>query len=503
MTTAVQPDAGMIRVHRPVDGTVIEELAIDDATKVAEAAARLRAAQVDWERIGVEGRTRWLQRYRAWVLDNADRLGAIMEAESGKVPAEAHFESTILLDGIDSYRKTAPKLLKPKHVRGSSPLMLGKRYTVVRSPFPLVGVIGGWNFSLLLTLGDAVPALYAGAAVLVKPSEFTPLVVREAVRGWREIGAPPVLEMVVGGGDTGTALTDAVDYVMFTGSAATGKRVAQRAAETTTPVSLELGGKDPAIVLRSADVKRAANCAVYGAFANNGQMCISLERFYVEAPIYEEFVERVVAKVNSLRSGTDLGAMTTARQVEIVDEHVRDAVAKGARVLTGGTRRGGSGNWYEPTVLVDVDHTMKVMTEETFGPVLPIMKVADAEEAVRLANDSPYGLSSSVFAGANEEGERIAALIDAGAVNINDYAVSSMSMTAPMGGWKQSGIGSRSGDHGLLKYTRVKVITAPRLPVVPANELFWFPYTTTRTGLIRRGARLIYGKGKSRFRGTP
>jgi betaine-aldehyde dehydrogenase len=192
--------------------------------------------------------------------------------------------------------------------------------------------------------------------------------------------------------------------------------------------------------------------------------------------------------------------MTTPGQVDIVDEHVQDAVAKGARVLTGGNRGQRSGNWYEPTVLVGVDHTMKVMTEETFGPVLPIMKVANATEAVRLANDTVYGLSASVFSGSVAEGERIATLIDAGTVNVNDYGAASMSMTVPMGGWKASGVGSRSGDHGLLKYTRAKAISVPRLPRPPANEIFWFPYTAKRQGIVNRAVRLVHARGLARLR---
>jgi betaine-aldehyde dehydrogenase len=228
-------------------------------------------------------------------------------------------------------------------------------------------------------------------------------------------------------------------------------------------------------------------------------MCISLERFYVEAPAYDEFVARVVAKVESLVTGRDVGAMTTAAQVDIVDDHVRDALAKGARALTGGQRGDAPGNWYPPTVLVDVDHTMKVMTEETFGPVLPIMKVADTAAALRLANDTPYGLSASVFAASATEGAQLAQLIDAGTVNVNDYGAASMSMTVPMGGWKASGVGSRGGDHGLLKYTRAKAISTPRLRRTAANEIFWFPYTRPRQQFIARAVRLIHGRGLRRL----
>lgn len=502
-TPLVDHGAGVIHVNRPADGSLIEDVALHDTAHLAERAARLREAQVEWESIGVQGRTMWLRRYKKWIFDNTDRLIEISRQEGGRVPNEPLLEVTLLMEVIEHWAKHAPSLLAPRHIRGANATALGKRYTVHRHAYPLVGVIGGWNFPMLLTIGDAVPALFAGSAALVKPSEITPLAVRELVRGWRiEVGAPPVLDILLGGGDLGAALVDETDFVQFTGSVATGKRVAVRAAAALTPYSLELGGKDPCLVLDGANLERAANCAVYGGFANNGQLCMGFERIYVQDSVYDEFVERVVAKVHALRSGTDddsdLGALTFPPQVETIDSQVRDALAKGARALTGGRPIDRPGNWYEPTVLVDVDHTMTVMREETFGPVLSIVRVADADEAVRLANDSDFGLSASVFAGSTREGERIAERIDAGAVTVNGFLTNMVCGDVPQAGWKDSGSGGRNGDIGLLKFTRTKVVASSWIPN-PDNDPNWFPYSPTRRAVFRAATRLLHGRGLGRL----
>jgi len=488
-------------VTRPADGSVLEELPVDGPERVAEAAARLRAAQPAWEALEFAERARWLGLMRDWLLDNTERVVDLMEAEAGKVRHEARLELGWCCDIINNYSRKGAKLLGDKQISASLwPLKVGKRYTVQRRPYPLVGVIGPWNFPIVLSFGDGIPALLAGAAVLIKPSEVTPLSLREVVRGWREdVAAPPVLDAVFGIGETGGALVDAVDFVQFTGSTATGTLVAKRAADTLTQVSLEMGGKDPMVVLRDADIERAANAATWGGFVNSGQVCISVERVYVEEPVHDEFVRRVVDKVKAVRMGTDLGAMISPLQIGIVEEHVKDATERGAKVLTGGRRADRKGDWYEPTVLVDVDHSMAIMRDETFGPVLPIMKVRDADEAIAMANDSPYGLAATVFAGDPRRGEEVARRIDAGTVNVNDALHGAMCIDVPMGGWKGSGIGARSGDYGMLKYTRAKTVTAPRIPP-PANEPVWFPYDTPRTRIATRAMRFLNARGSRRWR---
>jgi acyl-CoA reductase-like NAD-dependent aldehyde dehydrogenase len=275
----------------------------------------------------------------------------------------------------------------------------------------------------------------------------------------------------------------------------------ERAAKTLTPVALELGGKDPMIVLSDADLERAANSAVHYSMQNGGQTCISVERVYVEEPIYDQFVAKVEEKMRGLRQGvpgdagsTDIGAVTSPPQVDLIDRHVQDAVSKGARVLVGGKRGNGSGDFYEPTLLVDVDHTMECMTEETFGPTLPLMKVRDADEAIRLANDSPYGLAASVWTKDTAKGEAVARRVESGAVCVNDAQVNYVALELPMGGWKASGLGSRHGAGGIRKYTKQQTLLITRL--APKREMHMLPYNGRVTKLVQRLLKLLYGRGK-------
>jgi len=374
--------------------------------------------------------------------------------------------------------------------------MKTKKLRVHYRPYPVVGVISPWNFPLILSLGDAIPALQAGAAVVIKPSEVTPLALGEVIEAWkREIGGPDVLDVVNGAGETGTALVDEADFIQFTGSDRTAKKVLARAADTLTPVSAELGGKDPMVVLRSADVEKAANAAAWGSFANGGQVCISVERIYVEEPVYDEFVDRLTKEVRELNQGIDgsdygkeVGAMTFPPQTEIVESHIAEARERGARALTGGERIEREGDWYPPTVLTDVDHSMRVMREESFGPVVGVMKVGDAEEAIRLANDTRYGLSASVF-GRTREAERVARRLEAGTVNVNDVLVGFLASDVPMGGWKDSGIGFRHGDYGIKKFVRPESLVITRFG--RKREALYFPYTAERRRLLRRAVNFV------------
>jgi len=289
-------------------------------------------------------------------------------------------------------------------------------------------------------------------------------------RGWLECGAPDVFAVVQGAREVSEAVVDNVDFVQFTGSCATGRKVMERAARRLTPVSLELGGKDPMIVLEDADVDLAAHAAVWGAMFNAGQTCVSVERVYVLEQVYDQFVQAVVRDVKKLQVGAgeghDFGALIDEQQLSVTERHVREAVAAGAKALTGGQRTNTSGSFYPPTVLVDVDHSMACMTEETFGPTLPIMKVGSVEEAIRLANDSEYGLSGSVFSRDFDRAKEVALQLDCGAVNINDVITNLMCTTAPMGGWKTSGIGARfGGADGLRKFCRVETVVGPRTNV--------------------------------------
>ena len=460
------------------------------------------AAQPEWEAMGIAGRYEWLGRLRDWLIDNGSHVADVMRAESGKVQADAALETPYLADAINFYGENAPRFLADEHPTPHLPLFRVRKLTVTYRPYPVVGVISPWNFPLMLSIGDAIPALVAGAAVVIKPSEFTPLSLIEVVRAWKEdVGGPDILDVVNGGGETGGALVDEVDFIQFTGSERTGKVVMKRAADTLTPVSLELGGKDPMIVLADADIERATNAAAWGGLVNTGQVCMSIERVYVEEPIYDEFVSKLTEKVAKLRQGpdpgdyeADVGAMTTPAQTDIVENHVEDARRAGARILTGGRRKDGPGDWYEPTVIADADHSMKAMTEETFGPTIPVMKVRDAEEAVRLANDTPYGLSASVFSSDQERAETIARRIECGSVNINDVLANYQQLPLPMGGWKSSGIGFRHGAYGIRKFVRSESITQPRIRPL-ASELQWFPYSNRKRSIVRNIYRFFNARG--------
>jgi len=494
-----EPSPEQLEVRNPATGETIRTLPVDGPEAVAATVARVRANQTDWEAMGIEGRYHWLGKLRDWILDNQDRILDTMQRETGKVRADASNEPAYLADLINFYGTRAADFIGEEAIRPHSPLLASKKLRVQYRPHPVVGVISPWNFPLVLSLGDAIPALQAGAAVVIKPSEFTPLGIAEVVEAWkRELSAPDVFDVVQGIGETGGALVDNVDFVQFTGSDRTGRKVMARAAETLTPVSLELGGKDPMIVLADADVDRAANAAAWGGMFNSGQVCISVERIYVEEPVYDQFTAKLAAEVGKLRQGSDdarnpkdVGAMTSPNQIGIVEDQVDDALAQGARALTGGKRVEGPGDFFEPTVLVDVDHTMKVMRDETFGPVVGVMKVRDEAEAVRLANDTRYGLSGSVF-GERDHAEQVARRVQCGAVNVNDVLINYFATDVPMGGWKESGIGYRHGAPGIKKFCRTESLVITRF--AGKREPTWYPYTRGRRGLIARMSQLIYAR---------
>ena len=465
--------------------------------------ARARAAQPAWEALGFEGRGKVLRRAQKWVVDNADRIVETIVSETGKTHDDALLNEILYAStAFGFWAKHAAGYLADEKVRSSSPFVVGRKLVTRYRPLGVIGVIGPWNYPLTNSFGDCIPALAAGNAVVLKPSEVTPLTSQLMAEALRECGLPDdVLLVATGDGGTGAALVDEVDMVMFTGSTRTGKKVMARAAETLTPVSLELGGKDPMIVLADADVERAAGAAAYYSMQNGGQTCISVERVYVEAPIYDEFVDKVTRKVAALRQGAstgpgtvDVGAITFAPQLDIVRRHVDEARAAGARVLTGGTAREDGGRFYAPTVLVDVDHSMACMTEETFGPTVPIMKVADADEAVRLANDSQYGLAASVWTKDAARGEALARRIEAGAVCVNDAQLNYLALELPMGGWKASGLGSRHGAAGIRKYCRQQSLLVTRF--APPKDLQFYPFRARTTKLIGAGVKLLYGRGK-------
>ncbi|RDH77228.1 aldehyde dehydrogenase family protein [Mycolicibacterium moriokaense] len=469
-TPDVDSPSAATTIRNPATGAVAGQVRWTDPSDIPRIAAGLREAQKQWEARGAAGRAKVLARYAVWLGEHRDEIESLLIEETGKSAVDAAQEVPLLIMIVSYYIKTMEKALAPETRPASLPFLAIKKVTVHYRPRPVVGIIAPWNYPVANALMDAIGALAAGCAVLLKPSERTPLTAEVLLRGWHDSGAPEVLALAQGTREVGEAVIDNSDFIQFTGSSATGAKVMERAARRLTPVSLELGGKDPMIVLEDADIDLAAHAAVWGAMFNAGQTCVSVERVYVLEPVYDQFVNAVVRDVEKLKMGAgqgyDFGSLIDESQVAVTERHVREAIAAGAKALTGGVRPAGEGSFYPPTVLVDVDHTMACMTEETFGPTLPIMKVSTVAEAVRLANDSPYGLSAAVFSKDIERAKDVAVQLDCGAVNINDVISNLMCTTAPMGGWKTSGMGARfGGAEGLRKYCRQETVVAPRTNV--------------------------------------
>jgi acyl-CoA reductase-like NAD-dependent aldehyde dehydrogenase len=488
---------GKVDVFCPADGRLVGTVPDMSPAEVHEVAEGLRRAQSEWEAIGPDARGRWLIRWLDWIFDNEDRLLELVQAESGKSSGDTKIETMVASEVINYYAKNAARFLEVKEPKPHNVAGATKKLRVFRRPYQLVGQIFPWNYPLGMPLMDIPPALAAGAAVLVKPSEFTPLAMTELANGWNEIGAPPVMAVVNGTGGTGAAVVDEVDMIAFTGSTRTGKRIGVAAAERLIPCNLELGGKDAMIVLEDADIDRAVGGATWGGLFNAGQSCIAVERVYVQESVYDEFVSKLTAKVGELRTGmdpmgsfsADFGALANDAQMEIVERQVQDARDRGARVLTGG-KRTGQGLIYEPTVLVDVDHTMQVMRDETFGPTIPVMKVSGEEEAIRLANDSPYGLSGSVWTADQERGVRVARQLETGSVSVNNAMATIFQFPLPFGGWKQSGIGMRfGGAEGMMKYCRSQAVTTEKVHL--SSEIHWYPHSKSKGTLQSRLVRML------------
>jgi acyl-CoA reductase-like NAD-dependent aldehyde dehydrogenase len=464
---------------------------------VARAVGRAREAQSDWADLSFRDRGSVIMKARQILLSELDEIALLISRETGKPVAEAiAMELVPTLDLMQYFAHKTSSLLKSRSITVAQYWIMGRSSYEAYKPLGVIGVISPWNFPWATPLAEVVMALMAGNAVVLKPSELTPLTglkIKELFD--RADLAAGLLQVVTGDGSIGAALVGSgVDKIMFTGSVATGRRVAEAAAQDLTPVVLELGGKDPMVVLHDADLRNAARGAVWAAFANSGQCCASVERCYVHESIAEPFTEAVVAETRRLNQaiGTDencdVGSMTSERQLRIVERHLKDATAKGAKALTGGERvAGASGSFFPPTVLTNVNHKMDVMREETFGPVLPIMTFKTEEEAIRLANDSIYGLTASVWTRDIGHGKRLAEQIEAGTVLVNDALYVHAVGQTPWGGVKQSGYGRTHGRAGLLELVNAQHIHVNRLWFIP--DLWWFSYTPQAGQLFRGFAR--------------
>ncbi|MFW5691757.1 MAG: succinic semialdehyde dehydrogenase [Chloroflexota bacterium] len=481
-----------IIVTNPVTGDEIGRINDSTAEDVKAAVDRARDAQSVWSALSVNERSRLLRRFGDLLWENQRQAMKVIRDETGKNDTGAFVEIIGMDNTINYYVQHAPELLAPQSRSAALPII--QRARVYYKPHGVVGFITPWNYPMMLAVIDVVPALIAGNTVVIKPSEVAPYSVLYAVELMHQVGIPRnVVQVVTGAGMAGAALVDEVDYVCFTGSTATGRKVAVQAAERLIPYSLELGGKDAMIVLADADLELAASAVFIGACENAGQMCVGVERVYVEAPIYDHFVERVKTYSEGLNVGpgdgfdVHVGSLTNERELLRVEDHVRDAVEKGAEVIYGGYRRPDLGPlFYQPAVLINVDHSMKVMREETFGPLIPIMKVANAEEAIRLANDNEYGLSGAIFTRDMRRGERLATRLDTGDISVNRNNAVPASPKLPWGGQKNSGVGRRGGPEGLYRFTTTQSILVDRqIGVKPALSLL-DPTTLTFLKTVRQ-----------------
>jgi len=484
MATDLQISARKIVPVNPATGEVLRELECAGEGEVLAAVARARAAQAAWAELGLRRRIAVLREFQGKVYAKKSEIAAAITREVGKPLVEALVtEVLVVLDAARFLIDNAWGLLRDEPVPHGNLATKLKSGWLVREPHGVIGIISPWNYPFSIPATETLAALVAGNAVVLKPSELTPLVALELASLLHAAGVPDdVFQVVVGEGLAGAALLRApIDKLVFTGSVATGKRIAAAAAERLLPVVLELGGKDPMLVLDDADVDVASSAAVWGAFVNAGQACLSVERCYVHRSLYESFTKACAEKTKQLRVGngmdsqTDVGPMIHERQVRIVESHVEDAKVRGARVLVGGTRLPELGvNFYAPTVLADVTHDMRIMREETFGPVLPVMACDDDDEAVRLANDSEYGLAASVWTRDRSRGERLARRIHAGTVMVNDVISCFGISEAPHGGVKASGVGRTHGRFGLEEMVRVKYLDVDRMPGM--KKVWWHGY---------------------------
>ena len=471
---------GKIPVVAPFDGSVLGTIPACGAEDVEIVVARARAAQPEWARRGFAERSRIFLRFHDLLLKRQSEVLDLIQLETGK--ARRHAFEEILDTAVVTryYAWRARKFLRPRRRKGALPLLT--KTSEVRSPLGVVGFIVPWNFPLNLAITDAVPALLAGNTAVIKPDAQTSFTALWAVDLLREAGLPPDVCLVVTGEGpvVGPALAERADYVMFTGSTGTGKLVARQASDRLIGCSLELGGKNPMIVRADADLGAAVDGAIAGCFAGAGQVCVSIERIYVQEALYDRFLVRFAERARALRLGTaldysiDMGSLTSQRQLDTVEKHVRDALEKGAALVTGGRRRPDVGPlFYEPTILTGVRPGMLAYAAETFGPVVSVYPFATDAQAIELANDTPYGLNASIWTRNARAGAQLARAIHAGSVNINEsYAAVWGSVDSPMGGWKQSGLHPRHGADGILKFTKAQTIAVQRLlPIGPTRGM--------------------------------
>lgn len=493
----------------PMTGEVIGQIPICTEAEVIDAVAKARRAQVAWGALSVAERTKYVLKVRDIFVERREEILDTIRKDTGKTRADALLADVFtVIDSTTYFCKQAQKMLAPH----SNPLHLfkNKRSYFVYEPLGVVGVITPWNFPTAF-LSDVVLALLAGNTVILKPSEVTPLIGEMTGKIFADAGLPEnVFQVVQGDGSTGAALVHAdVDKIVFTGSVRTGRIIYQELSKKDkfTPVALELGGKDPFIILEDADLERASDATVWGGLVNSGQMCASVERVYVMEQVAEKFTNLVVEKVKKLRQGpqdgpdVEIGAIIFPRQMDVIDDHVQDAINKGAKLLAGGGRNQelAPGYYYKPTVLSNVNHSMKVMTEETFGPIIPIMVVKSEEEAIKMANDSIYGLTAGVWSQDIPRAERVAKRVEAGTVAINDCGANAFGFCeAPWFGVKESGFGAVHSKEGVRHFSKLKHVVVDRGWM--KKEMHWFPNNAKNYNMLSSLVDVLFGQGMKRLK---
>jgi succinate-semialdehyde dehydrogenase/glutarate-semialdehyde dehydrogenase len=479
---------GVLISTNPADGTEAGRVPVADEKAVARAVERARAAGVWWQGLGFDERRIRLLRWRALLVERIEELARVTSLETGKPHADAVVEAVAAIEHLDWAASHAKRVLGPRRTR--TRLLLAEHSGHLEyQPYGVVGVIGPWNYPIVTPLGPVGGALAAGNAVVLKPSEYTPVVGQWLVDSFAEVvPEQPVLQAVHGLGEVGAALCRAgVGKVAFTGSTATARKVLAACAENLVPAVIEAGGKDALIVDADADIPAAAEAAVWGGMTNAGQTCIGIERVYAVAPVYDELVKEIVARAARLRTGEEIGPITMPRQIDVIREHIDDALARGGTAVLGGAEAV-QPPYVAPTVLVDVPADASAIRDETFGPTLAITKVTDADEAVRLANDTPYGLGGAVFGKKNAI--RIARRLRAGMVAVNSTLTFVGMGSLPFGGVGDSGFGRIHGEDGLREFARAKSITVRRGPsLLPSMT---FERTPAQVATIVKAVRLLY-----------
>lgn len=510
------PPLFTIECQNPATLEKLGEVPSLSPSDVADRLARARQAQVAWGQTSFAERRRVLRMLLDYIIEHQTEICRLCSVDSGKTMADAAMgEIFPVCEKIRYLIDHGEADLRPD--KRPSGLLMHKAARVEYQPLGVVGVICPWNFPFHNILCPTVPALFAGNAVIAKTSEWTAWSAADFQAMFDEVltkagYSRDLVQVITGDGETGRALVNSgVEKIFFTGSPENGRKVMAAAAQTLTPVVLELGGKDPMIICDDADLNQAVGSAMLGVFTACGQMCVAAERLYVFDGIYDRFVDAVVRRARSLRQGPpsqdaggqfDVGALTMPRQLEIIERQIQDAVKKGARVLVGGRRNPSlTGQFFEPTVVVDCDHSMDLVKQETFGPVMTIIRVHSEEEAIRLANDSSYGLGSSVFTKNSQRAERIARGISAGMTVVNDYGIAYMVQSAPFGGVRISGFGRINGREGLRSCCHIKTVVTDKLPIHMPISLY--PIRSGTFPMLDGAVRLFYGNGlRDRARGA-